>query len=129
MKSWKQNIMLFAFGGAAYTGLELLWRGHSHWTMTLTGGCVFVGLTELAEKLAGERVLMRAAAGGLCITTAELLVGLTVNRGFLREVWDYSAYRGNVMGQICPQFGLLWAGLSIPAMELGKKMKEKMKNA
>ena len=129
MKKWKQNAVLFALGGAGYTGLELLWRGRSHWTMTVTGGCVFVSLTGLAEKLAGERVPVRAAAGGLCITSAELLVGLTVNRCFHRNVWDYSAHRGNLMGQVCPQFGLLWSGLSVPAMELGKRMKEAMKNA
>ena len=124
MEHWKQNTVLFAVGSAGYTGLELLWRGRSHWTMALTGGCVFVGLTELAEKLAGERLTVRAAAGGLCITTAELLVGLTVNRYFQRDVWDYSAHRGNLLGQICPQFGLLWSGLSVPAMAFGKKMKD-----
>lgn len=127
MNRLQQNLALFAIGGAGYTGLELLWRGYSHWTMTVTGGCVFVGLSELAERLDGERLPVRAAAGGLCITTAELLVGLTVNRGFRRAVWDYSAQRGNVMGQICPQFGLLWAGLSLPAMVLGKRVKEALK--
>lgn len=127
MKSWKQNAVLFAVGGAGYTALELLWRGTSHWTMTVTGGCVFVGLTDLAEKLKGESVLVRAATGGLCITTAEFLVGMTVNRRFGRDVWDYSMFRGNVLGQICPQFAALWSGLSVPAMALGKSMKTAMK--
>ena len=127
MKPWKENAALFAFGGAGYTALELLWRGTSHWTMTLTGGCVFVGLADLAEKLAGESAPVRAAAGGLCITSAELLVGLTVNRCFHRAVWDYSAFRGNLKGQICPQYALLWGGLSLPAMALGKYMKAAMK--
>ena len=123
MKAWKRDAVLFAVGGVGYTALELLWRGYSHWSMTLTGGCVFVGLSGLGEKLSGERVAVRAAAGGLCITSAELLVGLTVNRAFHRGVWDYSMYRGNLMGQVCPQFALLWSGLSVPAMALGKRMK------
>ena len=127
MKAWKQNTVLFVVGGAGYTALELLWRGYSHWSMALTGGCVFCSLADLADELEGEKLLARAAAGGLCITCAELLVGLTVNRGFGRAVWDYGQYRGNLMGQVCPQFALLWSGLSVPAMALGKCLKNGLK--
>lgn len=127
MTVWRQRAVLFAVGGAGYTALELLWRGRSHWTMTVLGGCVFVSLSGLGEKLAGERVVVRGAAGGLCITSAELLTGLTVNRRFGRAVWDYSALRGNLLGQVCPQYAVLWSGLSIPAMALGKCLKTALK--
>lgn len=92
--------------------------------MTLTGGCVFLSLTGLGERLAAEKLPVRCAAGGLCITTAELLVGLTVNRGFGRNVWDYSGRRGNVLGQICPQYALLWSGLAAPTMAAGTAIRQ-----
>ena len=124
MKRWKQNAVLFGLGGAGYTALELLWRRRSHWTMTLTGGCVFLSLTGLGERLAAEKLPVRCAAGGLCVTTAELLVGLTVNRGFGQNVWDYSGRRGNVLGQICPQYALLWSGLAAPTMAAGTAIRQ-----
>lgn len=124
MKRWKQNAALFALGGVGYTAIELAWRGYTHWTMGLTGGCVFVGLTGLRERLEGESLPVRCASGGLCITMAELLVGLTVNRAFGRRVWDYSDRPGNVLGQVCPLYALLWAGLSAPAMAAGAGLRQ-----
>lgn len=34
--------ILFVFGGLAYFGLEVLFRGHSHWTMFVLGGFLFL---------------------------------------------------------------------------------------
>ena len=34
-------VIVFLIGSFGYMGLELLWRGHTHWTMGLAGGiCV-----------------------------------------------------------------------------------------
>ena len=42
----------------------------------------------------------------------ELLCGLLVNRALGWAVWDYSAQPGNLWGQICPLYTLLWIPLS-----------------
>jgi uncharacterized membrane protein len=33
-------------------------------------------------------------------------------------VWDYSHVPFNIMGQICPMFSLLWAGIAIAFLPL-----------
>jgi hypothetical protein len=35
-------LFLFLFGGASYNLIEILWRGHTHWTMFILGGLCFV---------------------------------------------------------------------------------------
>lgn len=109
-----KNIALFSFGGGAYVGLEFLWRGRSHISMFGAGGLSFLLLGRV-----GKRALplpVRAAVGAGVITGVELATGLLVNRNY--RVWDYRERWGNFRGQICPGFVLLWAPLSLMAMEL-----------
>ena len=42
---------LFLTGGTAYALLETAWRGHTHWTMFVLGGFLFLILGELNEGL------------------------------------------------------------------------------
>jgi len=105
---------LFSFGGSAYVGLELLWRGRSHISMFGAGGLCFLLLGKLGRKPLS--VPLRAAAGAGVITAVELGTGLLVNRNY--HVWDYRDQPGNFRGQICPVFALLWVPLSLVAMGL-----------
>lgn len=50
------------------------------------------------------------------LTAAEYVVGCTVNRHFRLRVWDYSHEFGNVQGQICPKYAVLWTLLAAPIM-------------
>ena len=38
----------------------------------------------------------------------EFLSGCVLNLWLCLDVWDYSGLPGNVLGQICPAYGLLW---------------------
>lgn len=58
--------------------------------------------------------LLRLLAGMGIITAVELATGLLVNRSY--AVWDYRDVPGNFLGQICPQFCLLWLPLAGLAM-------------
>lgn len=116
----KQITGLFLVGGIGYALIEILWRGRTHWTMALTGGTVFISLSRLRGRLASLPISKRCAAGAACITTAELLVGMTVNRLMRMNVWDYSREKLNVAGQICIKYTMLWFFLSAPAMEIGQ---------
>ena len=108
------KLALFCLGGGGYVGLELLYRGYSHISMFAAGGICFLLLGQLERR--HLPVPVRAAAGGAAITAVELAAGLLVNREY--QIWDYRQQPGNVLGQICPQFFLLWMILSLGAMEV-----------
>ena len=104
----------FAFGGGAYVGMELLWRGRSHGSMFVAGGTCFLLLGKL-EKLPLSAVI-RSLLGAGAITAVELAAGLAVNRDY--RVWDYRNVPGNFRGQICPAYSLLWVPVALGGMGL-----------
>lgn len=53
---------------------------------------------------------MAIAASG--ITAIEFIFGLILNVWLGLNMWDYSNMPGNILGQICPQFMVLWFFLS-----------------
>ena len=109
-----KKLTLFSLGGAAYVGLELLWRGRSHGSMFLAGGSCFLLLGWLRKTPLPW--LARAVSGAAVITGVELLTGLLFNRDY--RVWDYRQMPMQFLGQICLPYSLLWAPLSLGAMEL-----------
>jgi uncharacterized membrane protein len=115
----KQTAMFF-LGGTGYVGLEYLWRGRSHISMFLAGGICFLLLGKLEKTV--HRPPLKAAAGMLSVTGVEFLFGLAVNRD--HTVWDYRRQPCNILGQVCPQFMLLWLPLSIFAMKLHNRLEQ-----
>ena len=112
-------IALWAVGGLMYITLELLWRGHSHWTMFILGGICFVALGLINEVLPWDMPLWKQSLIGACIITAlEFATGCVVNLWLGLGVWDYSHMKGNILGQICPQFFLLWLPVSLSGIVL-----------
>ena len=107
---------LGCFGGGAYVGLELLWRGRSHISMFAAGGVCFLLLGQLCRVRGPLRLIL----GPAVITAVELATGLLVNRDY--SVWDYRGSPGNFLGQICPAFTALWLPLSLIAMAVYPKL-------
>ena len=107
-----KNTLLFAIGGGSYTGLELLWRGRSHWSMFLLGGGCFLAIGKLSARYRLS-IPGKMLAGSLICTAGELATGLLLNRD--HRIWDYSAVPLNFRGQICLPFTLLWMPLSLAA--------------
>ena len=105
---------LFALGGSAYVGMELLWRGRSHPSMFAAGGLCFLLLGKLRETRLPDP--MKPMAGAGIITAVELGTGLFVNRDY--RVWDYRRLPMNYRGQICLPFSLLWVPVSMLGMAL-----------
>lgn len=102
-------LVLFGTGGLLYILIELLWRGRSHWTMFLLGGFCFVCLGLINEVILWEMPLwQQALIGAGIITVLEFCTGCIVNLWLGWEIWDYSNLPGNILGQICPQYFLLW---------------------
>ena len=112
-------ITLLLIGGGMYVLLELAWRQRSHWTMFLLGGLCFIGIGLINELIPWDMPLWQQVIIGASIVTAlEFLTGCIVNRWFGWGIWDYSALPGNVLGQICPQFFVLWMPVALIAIVL-----------
>jgi len=110
----KRNAGMFALGGTAYVGLELLWRGRSHGSMFAAGGLCFLLLGRL--RRAKLPLAVKGVLGAGIITAVELCTGILANRHY--TVWDYRDMPANLDGQICLPYSLLWVPVSLIAMEL-----------
>ena len=111
------NILCWAAGGLLYGLLEILWRGYTHWSMVELAAILCVPLDIANEHMPWEFPLwLQAVLGGLTITAAELAAGLVLNVWLGLGVWDYSGLWGNLWGQICPQYALLWCLLAGPVI-------------
>lgn len=119
MRQYLKSMFLGCVGGLLYIGLELLWRGHSHWTMFLLGGLCFVIIGLINELIPWCMPIWRQALIGAAIITAlEFLTGCVVNRWLGWAVWDYSRMPLNVLGQICVPYMLLWLPVAVLAIVL-----------
>lgn len=116
-KQINKHLILFLIGGIAYVGIELLWRGYSHWTMFILGGLCFICCGLLNEIIPWEMVLSKQMLiGAVIVTLLEFLTGMIVNVKLGWNVWDYSNLPLNICGQICPIFFIAWyyvSGLAI----------------
>ncbi len=118
-KLMSKYMALLLIGGVAYVLLELEWRQKSHWTMFLLGGLCFICLGLINELISWDMPLWQQVIIGACIVTAlEFLTGCIVNLWLGWDIWDYSALPGNVLGQICPQFFVLWMPVALAAIVL-----------
>ncbi|MGN0752858.1 MAG: hypothetical protein ACI4ME_00225 [Aristaeellaceae bacterium] len=104
----------FLLGALGYPTLELLYRGRTHYSMALAGGCAAV----LANRIRRLRISRpaRAVLCGTAITEIEGLCGCIWNQDY--RVWDYRQMPLNWRGQVCVPFSLLWCVLGGAAMEI-----------
>ena len=115
----RKYIALGITGGLLYVLIETVWRGYSHWTMFALGGLCFLALGLINEVLSWDTPLWKQVLIGACLITGlEFLMGCIVNLWLDWDVWDYSAMPGNILGQICPQYFLLWLPVSLAGIIL-----------
>jgi uncharacterized membrane protein len=110
-------LSVYILGALGYGGIEILWRGHTHWTMLVTGGVCFT-LLYLVANFSHDALWKKWIMGAFIITAAEFVAGTIVNLHLGWNVWDYSHHSFNLMGQICPLFTFFWFLLSIPGVWL-----------
>ena len=112
MKVFLKYLTLFLVGGAFYYVLEVLFRGYSFLAMAGCGGLCFIICGVLNEKDRCMPLVPQMAIATCGITAIEFVFGLILNVWLGLGMWDYSNMPGNVLGQICPQFMVLWFFLS-----------------
>lgn len=110
------SLAMFSLGAAAYPVVELIWRGHTHWTMSVTGGICTLLIHLCNRRMTASGMLAKCGAGCAVITLTEFAVGCVVNRMLGWNVWDYSDAPLNILGQICPLYCGFWFALSLPVL-------------
>ena len=106
----------FCIGGTIYAAIEILWRGWTHITMFVLGGLCFLLIGLLGRQRPRPSLPVQVGFGLLICVSGELLFGLLFNRDY--TIWDYRRLPGNLGGQICPQFAVLWVPITIAAIFL-----------
>ncbi len=98
----------FLTGAIGYPLIELMWRGRTHWSMSLAGGLAMklICKADMLHKPRWIKALICSAG----ITGIEAACGLTWNRK--HQVWDYRRMPCNWRGQICLPFSTAWFAMS-----------------
>lgn len=126
MRPAKEYLTVCAIGSLGYETLELLWRGFTHWSMGIAGGAGFLLLYLADLRMQGRSLLLRALTGCAILTSVEFAAGCVVNKLLGLDVWDYSDEQGNLFGQVCPLYTILWFLLCIPVMPLGRMLRNRL---
>ena len=113
-----ENLILFLFGGAVYSLIEVMFRGYTHWSMTVTGGLCLVLMYRRFTSIPDDPLMMKCLFGAVTITAMEFAAGCIVNLWLDWQVWDYSGMLFNLYGQICPLFSALWFLLTVPVVSV-----------
>lgn len=111
-KILKKEFFIFIIFGISYFFLEIIYRGHSHWTMILLGGIVSVLIGLINEITPKMEIVCQMLLGTIIITVLEFIFGYILNLKLGLGIWDYSSLPFNIMGQICLSFSFLWFILS-----------------
>ena len=122
MRKIKTMALLAVTGATVYPLLEIAWRGHSHWSMSLAGGLCLPLLWGIQRGKRRRTLRQQCLLGSAVITGVEFFFGCLFNKLLHLKVWDYSHLPLNVLGQVCLPFSALWFLLCIPVFALLKKL-------
>ncbi len=125
LKNGFRYVFVFLLGAVIYNLVEVIFRGYTHWSMSVAGGSVLLIFYLLSDWLAALHPVIGGMIGALVITCIELIVGVIFNILLRQDVWDYSNMPLNFLGQICLPFSAVWFILYFPAEYLCLALKRK----
>ena len=102
--------------------IELLWRGRTHWSMSLAGGLSFMVMGEISRRFKKRCLFTKALISAALITFIELIFGILFNILLKKNVWDYSNMPLNFKGQICLVYSIFWIFLSLLFIPIAGKI-------
>ena len=112
--------LLFITGAVLYYAAEVAFRGYSFFSMAVCGGICFILCDLINEKTRRcMPLVLQMLIASLEITLIEFIAGVILNICLGLDMWDYSNMPGNILGQICPEFSLIWYFLSFIGIYLG----------
>lgn len=118
--------MIYTAGALGYGLLEIIWRGHTHWSMTVAGGLCLMIIYAVNAYHESWGLLKKCALCALAVTVVEFVIGCIVNIILGWQVWDYSALPFSIMGQVCLGFFFLWFLLCIPVLTFSEILQKKV---
>ena len=122
----KRNATIFIIFGLIYGLLEILWRGYTSLSMIIVGGICGLIVGLINEKF-NYSVLSQMVIGMVIVTVIEFVSGYVLNIKLGLGIWDYSNMKYNFMGQICPQFSMVWFFLSYAIIYIDDYIRKVMK--
>ncbi len=129
IKKLIEYCLLFILGGSVYYMIEILYRGHSHYTMFMVGGLCLILIGIINEFFNWNMYIeLQIGLGLLIVLILEFLTGCIVNLWLGWGIWDYSNMPLNLLGQICLPFALLWIPLVFIAILLDDYIRYKLFN-
>lgn len=123
----KLAILGFVMGMVYFTA-EGFWRGWTNISMLFVGGlcCVLIGLLDENPRRLKLKIWQQCLLGTLIILSIEFISGVILNIWLKLHIWDYSQRWGNVKGQVCVAYGLLWFAITPIAIWLDDFLRWKL---
>lgn len=117
VKNIIKYLILGIIGGFTYVLIELLYRGHSHWSMFLVSAFAFISIGLINEFIRWDMELWKQMLiGSGIVTILEFISGYILNIKLGWHIWDYSNVPFNILGQICLPFSIVWFFISLIAI-------------
>ena len=117
VKNIIKYLILGIIGGFTYVLIELLYRGHSHWSMFLVSTFAFISIGLINEFIRWDMELWKQMLiGSGIVTILEFISGYILNIKLGWHIWDYSNVPFNILGQICLPFSIVWFFISLIAI-------------
>ena len=109
-KNLKKDLILIFIMGSIYMILEGLWRGWTHISMLVVGGIAAFLIGRLNEhpKFYDKKMCQECLIGTVIILILEFISGMVLNVWLKLHIWDYSNTWGNLYGQICIPYAVIW---------------------
>ena len=103
-------LVLWLCLGMIYLTIEGIWRGWTNIVMLPIGGfCgIAIGAVNQSPKFYKCRIVWQCLIGALLVLLVEFISGCVLNLWLGLDIWDYTGKFGNIMGQVCVQYGILW---------------------
>jgi uncharacterized membrane protein len=124
----KKLLILGFVMGMFYFTAEGFWRGWTNIVMLFVGGlcCVLIGLLDEYPDKFRLKLWQQCILGTVIILAIEFVSGVILNIWLKLHIWDYSKSFGNVKGQVCVPYALLWFMLTPIAIWLDDFLRWKL---
>lgn len=112
---WVLSMLLWVWTGGLYFMIEVAWKTFQDkpatisWTMFVLAILLAIPLERFGAELPWYMPLfIQAMICATAITVMEFITGYILNIRMGLGIWDYSHLPGNILGQICLPFCIVW---------------------
>ncbi len=114
MKKIYKILVLWFLIGTIYYALEGIWHirsgGYANIVMLPIGGLcgICIGSINQIPKFYNLKIIFQCLISTIIVLSIEFISGCILNIWLQLNIWNYSNYAFNILGQICLPYGLLW---------------------